>query len=396
LSLIYHHLKITMKKILLLIGVLLASTTTFAAGVPASFTYQGIVMNSAGTAPLTSVVSLKLSIYDPTGTCLLYQEQQANIDLSQTNGTFAVQVGSAVGAAKRTGTDQGLAMTSVFANNGQILAASTTNCTTGYTPAANDNRLLRVAVTNGGSTVTISPDLQINAVPNALVAETLQGQTPSQIFHAPIVSVLTSGTSQTYTTPAGTHFLKIKMVGGGGGGSGTNNGGTAGTLGGNGASSTFGSSLLVAGGGTGSPYGNGGGGGSGGTASIGSGASGVALTGAEGAVGGGNVVMSNGGSGGNTTFGGAGSGGIASGGGGLINGQAAATNTGSGGGGSSGNPGQAAPGGGGAGGYVEAIISNPSGTYSYSVGAGGIAGTAGTSGNVGGAGSAGLIIVEAY
>jgi hypothetical protein len=143
---------------------------------------------------LTSVVSLKLSIYDPTGTCLLYQEQQANIDLSQTNGTFAVQVGSALAAAKRTTSDQGLSMPSVFANNGQIIAASTLNCTAGYTPAANDNRLLRVAVTNGGSTVTISPDLQINSVPNSLVAETLQGYTPTTLKTIP-GSISSTGTN---------------------------------------------------------------------------------------------------------------------------------------------------------------------------------------------------------
>jgi hypothetical protein len=184
-----------MKKSLLIIGLTLLSFNSFA-GVPASFTYQGIVMNSAGTAPLTSVVSLKLSLYDPTGTCLLYQEQQANIDLSQTNGTFAVQVGSAVGAAKRVGgTDQGLAMTTVFANNGQILAASTSGCTAGYTPAANDGRLLRVAVTNGGSTVTISPDLQINSVPNALVAETLQGLTPANVIKSQSGSISTNASS---------------------------------------------------------------------------------------------------------------------------------------------------------------------------------------------------------
>jgi microcystin-dependent protein len=152
------------------------------AGVPTSFTYEGKVLNSAGTAPLTSVVSLTLSLYDPSGTCLLYQEQQANIDLSQTNGLFAVQVGSAVGATKRTGLDQGLTLATIFANNGQIVAASTTNCSAGYTPATNDIRVLRVQVTNGGSTVTITPDLQINSVPNAMVAETVQGLTATQIY----------------------------------------------------------------------------------------------------------------------------------------------------------------------------------------------------------------------
>jgi microcystin-dependent protein len=185
-----------MKKILLA-SLLISSLAN--AGVPASFTYQGVVMNSAGTAPLTSVISLTLSLYDPTGTCLLYQEQQANIDLSQTNGTFAVQVGSVPGTSKRTLLDQALPMTSVFANNGQILAASTTNCSAGYTPGTTDNRLLRVSVTNGGSTVTISPDLQINAVPNAMVAETLQGYTPTNIY-TPVGSLVAMATT---SCPAG-------------------------------------------------------------------------------------------------------------------------------------------------------------------------------------------------
>jgi hypothetical protein len=161
--------------------ILFLLTQSAIAGVPSSFTYEGKVMNSAGTAPLTSVISLTLSLYDPTGTCLLYQEQQANIDLSQTNGLFAVQVGSAIGSAKRTILDKGLSLPTIFANNGQILSTSTTNCTAGYTPTVNDGRLLRVTVTNGGSTVTISPDLSINAVPNSMVAETLQGQTPAQL-----------------------------------------------------------------------------------------------------------------------------------------------------------------------------------------------------------------------
>jgi microcystin-dependent protein len=169
-----------MKKLLLLSLICLSQVAQ--AGVPYSFTYQGKVLNSAGTAPLTSVVSLLLSIYDPTGTCLLYQEQQANIDLSQTNGTFAVQVGSATGSSKRTLLDQGLSLPLIFANNGAILNTATSNCTAGYTPGTNDIRVLRVAVTTGGSTVTISPDLQINAVPNAMVAETLQGQNLTQVM----------------------------------------------------------------------------------------------------------------------------------------------------------------------------------------------------------------------
>jgi hypothetical protein len=383
-----------MKKILLGFGLLFLSSVSLAAGVPASFTYQGIVMNSAGTAPLTSVVSLKLSIYDPTGSCLLYQEQQANIDLSQTNGTFAVQVGSAVGSAKRVGVaDQGLAMTSVFANNGQILAPSTTGCTAGYTPASADIRLLRVSVTNGGSTVTITPDLQINSVPNSLVAETLQGFTPTQLFHAPTVTVLTSS-SGIYTVPAGTKYLQVEMVGGGGGGGGSGTGGAAST-GSNGGVTTFGTALLSATGGTGA-NGSTGNGGPGGTVTVNSPATQIAAYTGNG--GGGSTTTlagaddASGGMGGSSPFGGVGPASY-----GASTPPASVANSGSGGSGSgSGGAAGAAGGGGGAGGYIRAIINNPAATYNYTIGTAGSGGPANSGGAAGAAGGSGVIVISAY
>jgi hypothetical protein len=153
-----------------------------AAGVPTSFTYQGKALNAAGTAPLTSTVSFTLSITDPSSACILYQESQTNVNLATTNGIFALQVGSLVGATKRVaGVDPGLSITTVFANNGTQLVSSNGSCP-GYTPAANDVRKLHVVITpSSGSAITVSPDLTINAVPNSLVAETLQGQTPANL-----------------------------------------------------------------------------------------------------------------------------------------------------------------------------------------------------------------------
>jgi hypothetical protein len=147
-----------------------------AAGVPTSFTYQGKALNAAGTAPLTSTVSFTLSITDPSSACILYQETQTNVNLATTNGIFALQVGSAVGATKRvSGTDPGLTMTTVFANAGTQLVGTNGSCP-GYTPSTNDVRKLHVVITpSSGSAITVSPDLTINAVPNAMVAETVQG-----------------------------------------------------------------------------------------------------------------------------------------------------------------------------------------------------------------------------
>jgi microcystin-dependent protein len=159
------------------------SSSAFAAQ-PVSFTYQGKALNAAGTSPLTTTVSFTLSITDPSGACLLYQESQSAINLATTNGLFALQVGSQVGASKRTsGVDPGLAMTQIFANAGTQLVAASGSCTSGYTPAANDPRKLHVVVTpTSGSPITITPDLSINAVPNAMVADSLQGYSATQLL----------------------------------------------------------------------------------------------------------------------------------------------------------------------------------------------------------------------
>ena len=151
-----------------------------------SFNYQGRILNADGTAAYSDVVDLTLGIYDPTGTCLLYEETQTSIDLVTSGGLFSVQVGSAVGNSKRSSNDPGKTMTTVFANAGSQIRVSGTNCTSGYTPAASDARILRVTVTpySSGAATTLTPDLAIHSVPFAMVAETLQGLDPSNFIQA--------------------------------------------------------------------------------------------------------------------------------------------------------------------------------------------------------------------
>ncbi len=227
---------------------------------------------------------------------------------------------------------------------------------------------------------------------------TVPGNT--SILKAPTIQRFTSG-SGTYTTPTSPSplYIKVKMVGGGGGGSG---GGTASSSsnGSNGGATTFGTSLLTAN--------NGGGGvfdgspGTGGTATVTTSStvlqvvavSGGGGGGASGTGGSGSVHLP-GGNGGASVFGGAGRGGGDNDGSGV--GNAGAANTGSGGGGGLFNSANGFSGtGGGSGGYVEAIITSPSSTYPYAVGAGGAAGSAGTGGFAAGAGGSGVIIVEEY
>lgn len=223
--------------------------------------------------------------------------------------------------------------------------------------------------------------------------------------YSPTVQKFTATGSGTYNTPSGVQYIKVRMAGGGGGGAGSGNAGTAGS--GNVATassaSSFGTSLLTAN--AGAPgVNNSTANTTGGTVTINSPAiSLVSLQGGsgggqQGQVGGVNAGFA-GGIGGSNSFGGQGVGGSAAS-GSQNSGQAAIANTGGGGGGgaSSSNAGATIYGGNGgaAGGYIEALILNPSSSYSYTVGTGGSGGTAGTNGVTGGAGGSGVIIVEEF
>lgn len=212
------------------------------------------------------------------------------------------------------------------------------------------------------------------------------------------VQRLTSGTGATYTPTAGTQYIRVTIKGGGGGGSGS--GSTGPNVGGTGGTTTFNGVTAIGGTGgtsTGSTVRQGGNGGTGGSDNS------LVVArrpGASGLLWGFTMVSGTTGA----YFGGPGGGA----GGGA--GGARATNT-------SGGDGVANSGGGGGGGGVAvanfadtagwylgvgggegetAVFWLASGSYTYTVGAGGTAGGAGTSGFAGGAGGTGVIFVEEF
>jgi hypothetical protein len=141
-----------------------------------TFTYQGQLLNSSGSPLSDPSVALVLSIYDPSTSCLLYEETQT-VDTSTINGMFSIQVGSTTGSGKRTGNDPGLRMATVFRNDGSQIRAAGANCAGGYSATAGDVRVMRVQVTPSttGVAVTLSPDETIDAIPQAWSTETFQG-----------------------------------------------------------------------------------------------------------------------------------------------------------------------------------------------------------------------------
>lgn len=200
----------------------------------------------------------------------------------------------------------------------------------------------------------------------------------------PTRTTLTSG-SGTYTTPSGCTRFYLRMVGAGSGGGANGAGATSGSAGGD---TTFGA--YTAGGGhagatsNATPV-------AGGTCTGGD----FSIVGGQGGAGSSTTLDSPGGQGGSAYFGGGGaSGGPKSG-----VGQDAPANSGAGGGGAGGSStGTAvnACSGGSAGGYLEKLVTSPSASYAYGVGAGGNGGAGGTGGSAGGKGGSGIIVIDEY
>ncbi|NDC37771.1 MAG: hypothetical protein EBZ48_06930, partial [Proteobacteria bacterium] len=158
---------------------------TLSGGGPGQFSFQGKLYFDDGFTPVMKRVSFLVQIYDPTGQCLLFEEQPGSLDLSLTQGAFSIKVGSEVGSARRTGQDPGLSMIRVLSNraNQPLREVGLSNCPQGYTPASGDSRKVRVIIQpEGESATTLSPDYEITSIPYAAVAETLQGLTPQDVI----------------------------------------------------------------------------------------------------------------------------------------------------------------------------------------------------------------------
>lgn len=421
-----------------------ATYTDYTGGTPNA---NPVVLDSSGYADvwLDPTLSYKFVLKDSAGNTLWTEDNVSGsaatgIGVWNSNVTYqqgaivADSSGSGLLYISRTNNNQGNALTSVtnwaLFPGGITRSALTTNTTLAVTdhealiqsdstagslthtlPACSTSPIgLKITVKDvgtGGFTstvkgsgadtvdgvVTYSPALRSNEALVAVNTGTKWLVTTLKARIVPTQQKFTSG-SGTYTTPTGVLYIRVQMVGGGAGGlgSGTASRTTNATAGGN---STFGTALLTANGGA--LAADAGAGGAGGAATVNSPAIGFGIPGGDGQ--GGQLTSAtgegtNGGQGGGSALGGSGSGAASS-----TSGGAARTNSGSGGGGG-GNGGTLANswtgGGGGAGAYIDAIITSPSATYSYAVGAAGVGANAGTSGNPGGAGAAGLIVVTEY
>jgi hypothetical protein len=155
---------------------------------PQFMTVDGRLYDSSNTTNplLDASVLLKIQVLNPAKTCILYEEEQTVSTLSS-NGYFNVRVGSPTSDPKRSTDDSNNSMMQVFQNQNASIAgrnSSGSGVPCSYTPANGDSRFFRFIVTPSSTGVTsqLSPDMTIDSVPQALVAESLQGLSPDSFI----------------------------------------------------------------------------------------------------------------------------------------------------------------------------------------------------------------------
>lgn len=148
-----------------LIWIFLLAATAFAG--PASLTYQGRILKTNGLPLESANVSFIFQIIDPSGQCVIYQEQVTGINMTNSKGMFDVPIGQGTVNFPLL---PGSTVLDTFSNSGSFTCGvcsgyTCSNGTSSYTPVSNDSRLLRVHFHDGNGWKTIAPDNVIRSVP---------------------------------------------------------------------------------------------------------------------------------------------------------------------------------------------------------------------------------------
>lgn len=166
-------------------GVFVAATA--AAKAPQTFTVDGQLFQVGSDEPLLDAhAKITAQILSADGQCILYEETHTDVNTRNSRGSFTLRIGSDPGDAKRSGQNSGNTMTEVFQNARAVtgVASPDGSCPGPHGPVAGTGRRLRLIVTPSATNTadTLTPDMLLDSVPNALVAETLDGATKADFL----------------------------------------------------------------------------------------------------------------------------------------------------------------------------------------------------------------------
>lgn len=149
-------------KIFLSACILLLSA--FAEAVPYTTTYQAKIIKPDGYPLQASAVNFRFTLMDPTGSCVLYVENYAAINMSDSAGLVAFSLGAGVRSFPSSGT--AATFSTIFDNATPSFSCQTPGV---YIPTANDGRKIVMQFNDGSGWQTL-PAMGINAVPYSMYA----------------------------------------------------------------------------------------------------------------------------------------------------------------------------------------------------------------------------------
>ncbi|MGE5086827.1 MAG: beta strand repeat-containing protein [Bacillota bacterium] len=148
-------------------AVLLFALSFPAMGAPTALSYQGKIVSSTGVPLEYSQVSFLFQITNPSGQCIIYQEQVDGVDMRNSGGVFDVPIGL---GTMTYPTVLPFSVLDAFNNSSSFTCKDGTT----YNPISTESRLLRVQFYDGVSWQIITPDSVIRSVPFAGYAKSAE------------------------------------------------------------------------------------------------------------------------------------------------------------------------------------------------------------------------------
>ncbi|MGZ6472410.1 MAG: tail fiber domain-containing protein [Bdellovibrio sp.] len=173
---------------------------------PKSLTYQGRILKADGTPLDYGNVSFIFQITNPSGSCVIYQEQVNGYSFVNSGGVFDVPIGEGTVQYPLVATS----ILDVFNNSASFTCGSCSlvngnyTCSNGsstYAASVGDTRKLRVSFYDGSGWKTITPDNTIRSVPfagYALAAEKIGTHVASDFLLKAGLPTCTAGTFISY------------------------------------------------------------------------------------------------------------------------------------------------------------------------------------------------------
>lgn len=204
------------------------SSIVFAQTSPQGISLQGRIIDSSNNPLEDPNVLFTLQVVSPgIEECVLYEESHT-VNMTGSGGVFAL----AIGAGTRAGAafEDTSTLAQVFNNAGAQMNALSCASGNSYTPGTTAKRKIKMTFDIGGGPQVVTQTLDIQAVPYALYADTLQGKAPADFLQTSAMTTqvkidnlatttnynellaLIGGTSTNYTLANGGNFTPAADV----------------------------------------------------------------------------------------------------------------------------------------------------------------------------------------